>query len=300
MQFRILGPLEVLDDGRPVPVTGASLRGLLALLLLHANEVVSSDRLVDEIWGEEPPASGATALQVRVSQLRKALGPAAERLETRPPGYVLRVGPEELDLDRFTRLLDGVEAAGPDTAAAALRQALALWRGPALADLAYESFAQAAIGRMEELRLVAVERRVDADLALGRHGELVAELESLVAQHPLRERLRGQLMLALYRSGRQAEALDAYQATRRTLVDELGIEPMHALQELEGAILRQERELDLAPSSVSHRSLLVAAIGARPLAPLLAVAEPLARHPARELIVSRLVGARGELAAASA
>src|SRR4051794_31257260 len=179
MQFRILGPLDVSIDGRSMPLAAPSLRALLALLLLHANEVVSSDRLIDELWGEQSPASGATALQVRVSQLRKALGPAAGRLETRPPGYVLRVGGDELDLDLFARLLDDADGADPGVAAARLREALALWRGPALGDLAYESFAQAAIGRMEELRLTAVERRIDADLALGRHTALVAELETL-------------------------------------------------------------------------------------------------------------------------
>jgi DNA-binding SARP family transcriptional activator len=295
MRFRILGPLEVTGDGRPVPLASAS-RALLALLLLHANEVVSSDRLIDELYGEEAPASGVTALQVRVSQLRKALGPAAERLETRPPGYLLRVGPDELDLDRFTRLLDDADGAQPAVAAERLREALALWRGPALADLAYESFAQTAIGRMDELRLTALERRVDADLALGRHGELVAELEALVAEHPLREPLRGQLMLALYRCGRQAEALGAYQAARRALVDELGIEPSPAVQELHRAILRQDPELDPAQM---ERSILVAPGRTEALDPLLALAEPLARRPAKELILTRLVGSAEELVPAT-
>src|SRR6266849_5912880 len=204
MQFRILGPLEVIDDGREVPFAGASQRALLALLLLHTNEVVSSDRLIDELWDAEPPGSGVTALQVRVSQLRKALGPAAERLETRPPGYLLHVARDELDLERFTRLLRQADGAEPALAAEKLREALSLWRGPALEDFAYEPFAQAAIGRIEELHLTAVERRIDADLALGRHAELVGELEALIVEHPLRETLRGQLMLALYRSGRQA------------------------------------------------------------------------------------------------
>src|SRR5437762_184799 len=246
MEFRILGPLEAAVDGRLLPLAGASQRALLAVLLLHANEVVSSDLLIDELWGEEPPASGPTALQVRVSQLRKALGPASERLETTTPGYVLHVGPDELDLDRFTRLVDDAADAEPAVAAERLRDALALWRGPPLADLAYESFAQPAIGRIEELRLVALERRIDADLALGRHAELVGELEELVEQHPLRERLRGKLMLALYRSGRQADALEVYRATRRALVDGLGIEPNPALQTLQQAILRQDPELDVA------------------------------------------------------
>src|SRR5438552_8849439 len=243
MQFRILGPLEVTDDGRELPVAGASQRALLALLLLHVNEVVSSDRLIDELWSAEPPASGVTALQVRVSQLRKALGPAAERLETRPPGYVLRVRPEELDLDRFTRLLNEADGAEPSVAAGMLREALALWRGPALGEFAYESFAQAAIGRVDELRLSAVERRIEADLALGRHADLIGELEALVAEHPLRERLRGQLMLALYRSGRQAEALDAYRQARAAL-DELGLAPSADLRQLEKATLTHDPALE--------------------------------------------------------
>jgi len=198
MDFRILGPLQVTEGARTVPLGGASLRALLAFLLLHANEVVSNDRLLDELWTGKPPGSGVTALQVRVSQLRKALGPAADRLETRAPGYVLLVGQNELDLDRFSRLVEEADDAEPAAAAEKLREALALWRGPPLADLAYESFAQAAIRRMDELRLAAIEARLEADLALGVHAELVGELEALVAEHPLRDRLRAQLMLALY------------------------------------------------------------------------------------------------------
>src|SRR5580765_961162 len=181
MQFRILGPLEVTTDGAPLALGAVSQRALLALLLLHANEVVSSDRLVDELWTDGPPASGVTALQVRVSQLRKALGSAAERLETRPPGYLFRVGRDELDLGRFSRLVEEAEGVEPSAAADKLREALALWRGAPLADFAYESFAQAAIGRIAELRLFALERRIDADLMLGRHTALIGELEALVA-----------------------------------------------------------------------------------------------------------------------
>src|SRR5580765_5806586 len=254
MEFRILGPLEIAADGA-LQLGGASQRALLVLMLLHANEVISSDRLLDELWPGGPPASGATALQVRVSQLRKALGPEAERLEPMPPGYVFRVRPGELDLDRFSRLIREADGADPGTAASTLRAALALWRGPALVEFAYESFAQAAIARVEELRLLALERRVEADLALGHHGDLVGELEALILEHPLRERLREQLMLALYRSGRQAEALEAYRAARRALVEDLGIEPSPALQELERAILRQAPELRLA---APVRSILVA------------------------------------------
>src|SRR5262245_41304974 len=190
MQFGILGPLEIAADGA-VQLGGASQRALLVVLLLHANEVVSSDRLLDELWPDGPPASGVTALQVRVSQLRKALGPAAGRLETKPPGYVFRLRDGELDLDRFSRLLREADGADPVTAATTLREALALWRGPALVEFAYESFAQAAIGRIAELRLLALERRVEADLALGHHGELVGELEALGLEPPRPRRPRG-------------------------------------------------------------------------------------------------------------
>ena len=297
MEFRILGPLELSDGDRLLPLGGSSQRALLALLLLHANEIVSSDLLLDALWPEEPPGSGIAALQVRVSQLRKALGPAAEQLETKPPGYVLRLGRDELDLERFSRLVEEADGAEPAVAAEQLREALALWRGPPLAELAYETFAEPAIARMDELRLAALERRIDADLALGRHADLVGELRALIAEEPLRERLRGQLMLALYRSGRQAEALDVYKEARRTLVDELGIEPSPALQELEQAILRQDRELSLTQL---ERSILVAAQTAESLDPLLALAEPLARRPPKELIVTSLVDAADELGPAVA
>ena len=238
MEFQILGPLEVRRDGEPIALGGAKQRALLGLLLLHRNEAISSDRLIDALWQGSPPETAGKALQVYVSQLRKALGPS--RIVTRPPGYALLLEPGELDLERFEALRSGGDAEG-------LREALALWHGPPLADLAYAAFAQAEIGRLEELRLTALEQRFEADLALGRHAELVSELEALVASEPLRERLRGQLMLALYRCGRQAEALEAYQAARRVLVDELGIEPGRPLQQLEGAILRQEPSLDWAP-----------------------------------------------------
>jgi len=272
----------VLENGRPLPLGGARQRALLAILLTRANEVVSTDRLIDDLWGETPPRTALNTIQYYVSQLRKLLG--TDRIVTQPPGYVIRIEPDELDLARFERL---VGEGGGDGA----RDALALWRGPAFADFAYEEFAQAEAARLEELRLAALEQRVDADLALGRHGELVGELEQLVAQHPLRERLRGQLMLALYRSGRQAEALDLYQATRRALVDELGIEPSSALQELERAMLRQDHTLELAAAaSTPERSILVAPRDEARLAALLVLAEPLARtRPPRELILARLI-----------
>src|SRR6266571_4734651 len=297
MQFRILGPLELACNGEPLPLGGASQRALLALLLLHANEVVSSDCLIDELWADAPPASGVTALQVRVSQLRKALGNAAPRLETRPPGYLFRVGRDELDLERFSRLVGEADVAPPLAAAEMLRDALGLWRGPPLADLAYESFAQQASRRIEELRLAALERRIDADLALGRHADVAPELGALVDAEPLRERFRGQLILALYRSGRQADALDAYQDARRTLIDQLGLEPSPALQELERAILQQDPELDLGRL---ERSILVAARSEQRLVPLLSLAEPLARRPAKELILTRLVDTADALDPANA
>jgi DNA-binding SARP family transcriptional activator len=286
MEFRILGPLEVAVEGQLLPLGGLGQRALLALLLLHANEVVSSDRLLDELWADGPPASGATALQVRVSQLRKALGPAGERLETKTPGYLFRAERGELDLEEFSQLVEETNGASSTIAAERLRDALALWRGPPLADLAYESFAQPAIRRIEELGHAALERRIDADLALGRHADVVPELEALVAVEPLRERFRGQLILALYRSGRQADALDAYREARRTLVEEIGLEPSQALQELERAILHQDPELDLGRL---ERSILVAPRSEGRLGPLLSLAEPLARRPAKELILTRIV-----------
>lgn len=252
MEFRILGPLEVADDaGRTVPLGGARQRALLAALLLHANEVVPLDRLIDELWGESPPTSGSKALQVAVSQLRKTLGDGL--LQTRPAGYLLRLEPDQLDLTRFETLRERAHAAldsgHPAEAASALREALGLWRGPALADVAYELFARAEAERLEELRLGALEERIEADLALGRDAELVAELDALVAKHPLRERLREHLMLALYRSGRQAEALEVYRETRRMLAEELGIDPDERLQHLERAILRHDPDLQgVAPS----------------------------------------------------
>jgi len=315
MKFGILGPLEVWDEGGKVSLGGPKPRALLAALLLHPNEVVPADRLVDELWGEQPPVNAAKTVQVHVSRLRQSLdrsGPAGPDsvIVTRGGDYLVRVEPDDLDLHRFERLVDearGLRARGlPADASERLHDALSLWRGPALADFAYESFAQTAIARLEEIRLAAVELRIDADLALGRHDELVGELEALVAEQPHRERLRGYLMTALYRSGRQAEALDAYRDARRALVDELGIEPSTALQELEGAILRQEPTLDLpatAPAGVgepAERSILVAITNEARVDALLAVAEPLARHPPRSMILARLVPDAAELRSASA
>jgi len=253
LEFRLLGPLEVRADGRPVALGGAKPRALLAVLLLQPGSVVSVDGLIDDLWGERPPKTAAHALQVYVSQLRKALDPGRRGvLEKRAAGYLLDVRPELLDIHRFRRLLGDGRAALRDgdaaQASALLGEALALWRGPALADFAFEPFAQLEIARFEEERRLAEEERIEAELALGRHAELVGELEALVAAEPFRERLRGQLMLALYRSGRQADALEAYRDGRRTLVAELGIEPSPELRELEASILRQDESLVAVPA----------------------------------------------------
>jgi DNA-binding SARP family transcriptional activator len=254
MEFRILGPLEVEVGGQLLPLRGRRQRALLALLLLSANEVVPDDRLLEDLWGDEPPTSGRAALRVRVSQLRKALGEAGDALLTRPPGYVLHVEPDRIDARLFERLYgEGrrqLADGSAELAAMTLREALGLWRGPALADVAYETFVQSEIARLEELRRAALEERIDADLVLGRHVELVGELDALVVSEPLRERLRGQLMLALYRSGRQADALAAYRDARQALVEELGIEPGRSLAELESAILRQDPALEAPEPAV--------------------------------------------------
>ena len=248
MDFRILGPLEVLDDGRALELGGARQRALLAILLLRHGHVVKADRLIEDLYGGRPPATAAKSLQAHVSRLRRALGPE-ERLRTRAGGYVLEVHEGELDADRCRRLLADARRAlaggRPGEAAESLASALALWRGAPLVDVAYEAFAQEEIAWLEQLRLDLREERLEADLALGRHAEVTGELEQLVATHPLRERLRGQLMLALYRGGRQAEALGVYQAGRRALVEELGIDPGRALQQRERAILNQDPELEL-------------------------------------------------------
>jgi DNA-binding SARP family transcriptional activator len=251
MDYRILGPLEALDGERGLSLGGSRQRSVLAFFLLHGNEAVTRDVIVDELWGEEAPPTAVKVLQNCISALRKELPDGTERLRTMGGAYELRLEPGELDRDRFERLLAEGRAAlaeGDDAdAARQLRDALALWRGSPLSDFSYERFAEDEIKRLEELHISAVEDRIEADLALGRQVELVPELEALASKHPLRERLRGQLMLALYRSGRQAEALEAYRAARRTMLAELGIEPGRALQELERAILAQEPALDGGP-----------------------------------------------------
>src|SRR5918994_6709359 len=256
MDFRILGPLEVADNGLEPVIAPGKQRALLAILLLHANEVVSSDRLIAGLWGEQPPASAAKSLQVHVSRLRKTLGGREGPITTASNGYSIRVAPGALDLERFTRLAEegrlALGADDPERGSELLCDALSLWRGPPLADFTYEAFAQMEIGRLEELRLAALEDRIDADLARGRHAELVAELEALVAAHPLRERLRRQLVLALYRAGRQADALQAYRTARGKLMDEFGLEPTPELRQLEHAILTHDAAVR-APAAPAAR-----------------------------------------------
>ena len=253
LELRLLGPLELRCQGETLRLGGARQRALLALLCLQRGAVVSVDEIVDKLWGESPPASARHMVEVYVSRLRKLLGPGL--LLTRAPGYRLDLDPESLDVARFERLLaEGSEALAsgePDFASACLGEALSLSRGQALADFAYEPFAQAEIARLQELRQLTEEERVEAELALGRAAELVSEIDSLVAAQPLRERRHGQLMLALYRAGRQADALAAFKRARETLVEELGVEPGQALRELERAILNQE-EAELGPSSLGR------------------------------------------------
>ena len=267
MEFRILGPLEVVADGPPPNLGSPKQRALLALLVLHANEIVSRDRLIEALWGETAPPSAAHAVEVYVSKLRKALAQAAgagaaPRLETRAPGYVLELGAGALDLDQFERLryegARALEEGRLEPAAAKLREALGLWRGPPLVDFSYEAFAQDEITRLDELWLATLEQRIEADLALARHAELVPELEALVLEHPLREGLSAALMLALYRVGRQADALEVYRRTRRLLQAELGLEPAPFLRELEASILRQDPELAVESPELRARRHLPA------------------------------------------
>jgi predicted ATPase/DNA-binding SARP family transcriptional activator len=261
MEFRILGGLEALDGERQLPLGSPQQRVVLAALLLNAGRAVSVDELVEMLWPERPPASAGHAIEVYVSRLRKVLHRDGEtRLERSDHGYVLRVDQDDLDLQQFERLFELGRAAladgHPEHAADLLREALALWRGETLADLSGGLLIHAASARIDELRLAALEERIDADLASGRHAGLIAELEALVAVEPFRERFRAQLMLALYRDGRQADALDAYHAARRTLHDQLGLEPSRTLQELERAILNQDLMLELAPPAAPRRVAL--------------------------------------------
>src|SRR5438067_7577190 len=245
VEYRILGPLEVADEGEPVPLGRLKERLVLAILLLHANEFVSRERLIDELWGELPPPTAKKAVNVYVSQLRKALTRNGhDPIATANGGYRLEVGPDELDIAHLRQLLASAReraAAGElEAAAELLREALALWRGPTLAGLLLESHGREEVAQLDELRLTALMDRIDCDLALGRHDQVLGELQVLVGEHPLRERLRAQQMLALYRADRQAEALDAYAEARHTLVDHPGTEPCEALQRLQQALLRHD------------------------------------------------------------
>ena len=291
MRFGILGPLAVTrDDGTLVELGSPKQRAVLALLLVSANRVVALDRLVDELWGDEPPARAAASIQAYVSNLRRALEPdrppraPATVLLSRAPGYLIAVDDDRFDVARFSRLASAGRSALADDPAGARRllgEALALWRGPALADFAYEPFAVTEAARLGELRLAALSDRIDADLALGEHAALVPELERLVADHPLREHLWGQLMLALYRSSRQAEALAAYRRFSDTLADELGLEPGAELRRLEQAILTHDPELDLGAAAAVAAPVAAATTAATsppPVAAPPAPAEPAVRQ----------------------
>jgi DNA-binding SARP family transcriptional activator len=296
VEYRVLGPLEALDGERRLELGGPRQRAVLAFMLLHANEVVSGDRLADALWPDGPPRSATKAIQVYVSTLRKALGAARESLETRGPGYSLRVAPGELDLHEFERFLSQARSEEPAARAATLRRALALWRGGPLADLAYEPFVLAEAARLEELRQLALEDRIAAELELGGGPELVAELQALVAGRPLQERPRALLMRALYRAGRQSEALDVFRDGRRLLDVELGLEPGPELRDLERAILRQDSTL-ASPgaahaSGTSKRTIVAVPETDVGVAQVLALAEALALVPARcDVVLARIVEA---------
>ena len=306
IELRLLGPVEALVDGRPAQLSLRP-RAVLAVLMLHAGEVVPATRLIDAVWDGRPPETAANVLQGYVSQLRKTLG--RDAVDTRDPGYVLRVERDAIDLHRFERLAsDGARALEDGRAAEAavlLGEGLALWRGDALADVADGDVLRPAAMRLDELRLVALERRIEADLACGRHREAVPELETLAAANPLRERPQELLMLALYRCGRQSEALERYRVTRTRLVDELGLEPGTALQELERAILRHDPDLDSTTPTIEAvdgpvvHTIVLAAFDPAAIAPLLRVAEPRARESSRELVLASTVTDAAELESAA-
>jgi DNA-binding SARP family transcriptional activator len=302
VEYRLLGPLEVLEDGRPLELGAPRQRAVLAFLLLHANEVVPSDRLAEALWPDGIPRTAAKAIQVYVSALRKTLGPRRDALETRGPGYVLKVAPGELDLHDFEQLLARARGEEPAARAETLRAALALWRGAPLSEFAYEAFVQPEAARLEELRQLALEERAEAELELGRGPELVAELQALVAERPLQERPLALLMRALYRAGRQSDALEAYRGGKRLLDEELGLEPGAELRELERAILRQDPALAARPWPVEEalRAILAVPGSAAAATALLPLAEALAGSPVRrELVLARIVPP-DELTAATA
>ena len=291
LELGILGPIEVRIDDVPATLGGPRQRAVLAVLAIRPNQVVSVDRLIDDIWAEHPPERAVHTVHVFMSRLRRALSAAGDRLITRPPGYVLELNVDELDADRFEHLYKAgraaLDAGRPEDAVAALTKALALWRGPPLADFTYEPFAQGAIARLDELRLGAREELIEAQLAAGRHEQVVSELEFLIREHPFRERPRGQLMLALYRCGRQAQALEAFQDARRTLIEELAVEPGDFLRELEQAILRQDPALQAPTASASAEAPsapAVADIGSQELSAVGDEPVPVVRKTATVLV----------------
>ena len=313
--YGLLGPLEAHVDGRPARLGGTRQRAVLAMLVLNAGQVVPTDRLIDETWPEEPPDTAANVVQGHVSSLRKELG--RDAIQTRDPGYLMRVDAGAIDIARFERL--AAEGAAllregrAEDACVALAQGLGLWRGPALADLTTAGVLRPVAARLDDLRLIALERRLEAELELGRHADVAAELEDLVAAHPLREGPHALRMLALYRCGRQADALAAYRSARQALVDELGLEPSTALQDLERAILRHDPALaapatggrpgrDGAPSPVARSAarptIAVAALASGAVGGLLELARPLAAGAEREIVAATTVADAGALPAA--
>jgi len=309
LEFRLLGPLEALVRGAPARLGGPRQRALLAILLVHANEVVPVPRLVDEVWGDDPPVTAGNVLQTYVSQLRKALG--RDAIVTRGRGYVVAVAEGGLDLGVFERRASAGARALDDgdfgAASAEFRAALALWRGPALSDLAEEPCARSVAARLDELRLLALERAIDADLARGRDTELLAELDALIARHPLHERFRAQQMVALYRCGRQADALAAFHSARSMLIAELGIEPGAALRDVQRAILEQDPALSPArtrstartPIAADPRRIMTAAFAIGSLPRLVALGGPLARGAERELVIATSLSSAAELSGAA-
>jgi DNA-binding SARP family transcriptional activator len=287
LDIRILGPLEVSDETGPITLGGPRQRGLLAILVLEAGRVVPTDRLIDLLWGDGAPKTATASLQNSVARLRRALG--SDVLETRSPGYVLSVAPHQLDARRFELMLADARRLPPEGRRGLLQAALGLWRGPALAEFAFDEFAQAETRRLEELRLAAREEKIEADLELGRHGDVIGELEALIRDYPLRETSRRQLMIALYRAGRQAEALEVYQDARARFIDELGIEPGPELKRTQAEILRHEAgfEAGAAPAAADEEGEIVKALLAGRVVPVIGLdgAPDLAEHLARAFAV---------------
>jgi DNA-binding SARP family transcriptional activator len=306
--YSILGSLEVHAGDRAVPLGGARCRAVLAVLVMRANHPVSIGRLIDEVWGDPAPASAGNVVHGHISDLRRALG--RDAIETRGDAYVLRVEHGRRDVDRFEELAArGAEALRDGQhheASAAFAEALALWRGPALSDIAEGGLLVAEALRLDEMRLHAVEMRIEADLACGRHAELVGELRALVAEHPLREPLRAHLAMSLYRAGRHVEALDGLRAARRSLADELGLDPSPRLQALERSILQHDpalaapsRPVSQATHPLARRSIMLAQLGEAGFDGLIALAAPLAARSGRELLVTAIVEDPGRLGEAA-